>query len=334
MVIARVDTVISTESGAIAYVVDMDVSSSGLVYAADFQANQILRINPASADTFRIGRRGDGPGEFDGPWAVRATSEGLLVVDRGNGRTQHLTDTGTYLSSAPVTPIVLRAFPYITSAGELVIGTNGRDSCLAILFDGSGRVMRRIGVPVVAPPAIADFGAIKAAIRSGEIPDDIRNEALVAADSEGSVWVVLQSEAEVRKYDSQGALSWSLIVDEPEMELARDEFFRRNRAETNPGSFYSLRYFRDLAVVGDELWLLLDTPSRGSAVILGIGLEGTVQRRVDIAGGGAASSMAVDAERGTLFLFTGEDAQLLSAKLPEGVVTSGVLTSAVKLAGG
>ena len=314
-VISAVDTLIDTESAALASVVDMDVDPSGRLYVADFQANQILSLDPLTGDTVRLSQPGGGPGELKGPWAIRALDDGLLVVDRGNGRVQRLAESGAFVSSTPVTPMVMRGFPFLGADGSVLIGSGGRDSCLAVVFDSTATEVRRVGTPVVVPPAIADFGEIKSQIRAGEVPADLRNDALVAADRRGGTWIALSTEAEVRRYGPDGTLKWTTAITEPEMAWSRTEFFRKNAAEDNPARFYSLRYFRDLAVVDDALWLLLDTRPDGPALVVVVGPEGST-RRLEIAAAGSATSMAVDLAHDQVFLYTYDDAQLLRARLP------------------
>jgi hypothetical protein len=315
VIVSAVDTLIDTQSGSLASVVDMDVAPTGILYLADYQARQILRFDPESGDTLRLGRPGEGPGELDGPWSIRALPHGVMVVDRGNGRIQRLTESGEFLSSAPVSPMVMRSFPFLGADGGLVIGTGGQDSCLAIVFDSTATEVRRVGTPVVVPPVIADFQAIKSKIREGEVPADLRNEALVAAGPGGGTWIALTTEGEIQRYGPDGALAWITSISEPEMAWSRSEFFRKNAAEDNPARFFSLRYFRDLAVVGEELWLLLDTPPDGPGVVVVAEPDGST-RRIEIVGAGSAVSMAVDHARGRLFLYTYDDAQLLLAQLP------------------
>lgn len=316
VVIASVDTLVTAQSAALAYVSDLDVAPSGLLYAADVQANQLFVLDPGTGDTTRLGGLGKGPGEFDDPQSIRALDDGVLVVDRGNGRVQRVTSTGRFVNSMPISPMVMTALPFVRSDGSIVVGSDGRDSCLAVVFDSAGSELRRVGTPVVTPPAVLHFGAIKATIAKGEVPAFLRNDALVAEDDEGGVWVALQTEAEVRRYNPEGELAWVTKIQAPELSAARAEFFRNNAAEKNPARFFNLTSFPDLAVVGQNLWILLATQPGASAVVIALGPDGTAIHRIEVRGAGGASSFAVDQARKRLFLFTPEDAQLLEATVP------------------
>lgn len=314
--ITSIDTVISTESAAVAHVFDLDVSPSGELWLADGQSHTVVAVNPGSGRWRTIGREGEGPGEFLGPSTLRALGDQLMVVDRGNARVQRLTTDGEFLSTAPLTPLVRTSFPYLLDDGGMLVATLGQDSRLAVEFDSAGEELRSIGVPVVSPPAVADFGAIKAQIREGQIPPDLRNQAVVAGTNGGDVWIALYTEAEVRRYGPAGSLRWTTVLDEPEMSATRVEFFRRNNEEQNPNTYYPLPYVRDVAVAGQDLWVLFDTPTEGPAVLIQLDSAGVKRRRVEIAGAGGAVALAMDMSRQRLFLSTLHDAQILMALLP------------------
>lgn len=318
IVLEPLDTLVTTASGALAYVVDLDVAQSGLLYAADMQASQVFVVNPTTGDTTRLGRPGAGPGELDGPWAIRTLEDGVLVVDRGNGRIQRLSSSGDALGTTAVTSMVMRAQPFLGRDGGLVVGSGGADSCLAVVFDSTSRELLRVGTPVVTPPRIADFGAIKEEIRQGEVPAFFRNASIVAEDGDGGIWLALAAEGEVRRYDGRGRLAWSKKIEEPEMATARAEFFRMNAEDENPARLFSLTYFQDLAVVDGSLWLLLQTATGTAAVIVVVAEDGMSTRRIEIPGAAGASSFAVDTSRGMLFLSTPADAQILAAAVPAG----------------
>jgi hypothetical protein len=299
-------------------VFDLDVSPDGELWLADGQSHALVAVHPASGDWRTIGREGEGPGEFSGPSAVRALEDQVIVVDRGNGRVQRLTTNGEFLGTAPTTPLVRSSFPFLLDDGSMLLSTRGRDSRLAVEFDSTGEERRSIGTPVVVPPQVANFAAIREQIREGQIPDDLRNEALVAGTNEGDVWIALSTEAEIRRYGPDGVLHWTAVLDEPEMPATRLEFFRRNNEEESPNRFYSLRYFRDIALAGEDLWVLIDTPAEGPAVLVQLNSAGEKLRRVEVAGAGGAMAMAIDVSRRRLFLSTPDDAQILMAVLPDG----------------
>jgi hypothetical protein len=318
LAITSIDTVISTESAAVAHVFDLDVSPSGELWLADGQSDALVVVDPGSGDWRTIGGQGRGPGEFNGPSTVLALHDQVIVVDRGNGRVQRLTTDGEFLRTAPLTPLVRTSFPHLLDDGGMLIGTLGRDSRLAVELDSAGEERRSIGTPVVEPHLRSDYVAIKAMIRQGQIPDDLRNQVTLTGTNDGDVWIVLNADAEVRRYGPEGDLRWATVLDEPEMSVSRHEFVRQNTESTNPNTYWPLVYVRDLAVAGQDLWILLDTPAEGPAVMIQLDSTGVKRRRVEVAGAGGAMAMALDISRRRLFLSTMYDAQVLMAVFPEG----------------
>ena len=81
IIVASVDTLITTESAEIARLADLDVAPSGVLYAADTQANQLLAVNSETGEVTRLGRAGKGPGEF-------VSSENSAPPSSGNSGTR------------------------------------------------------------------------------------------------------------------------------------------------------------------------------------------------------------------------------------------------------
>lgn len=316
IVITALDTVVTTESASLAAPVDLDLDLDGRLYVSDVQANQLLLVDLDRRDTTRIGGPGQGPGELSAPGPIAALPGGVLVVDRRNGRVQHLTSSGEVVGARPASPWVLSGASFLRADGHLFATTRGQGGRLAVEFDSLSVELRSIGVPIVDPPEIANFAAIKAAIADRTIPDDLRNEALVAADAAGQVWIAMQTEGEIRRYDTGGALMWRTAIEEPEMKRTLENFFTANAAEPNPARFISLRYFRDIEIVADDLWVLLDSSPPDPAVIVVIGRDGSPVRRIEVAHAGGATALAVDQARRRLFLATRHDAQLVLATIP------------------
>ncbi len=88
---ATVDLSIGVAEGPDEYVfgriVGVVTDSLGRLYAADLQANEVRVFDAAGEFLFTIGRRGAGPGEFDGPCCLAFGPRGRLWVrDTGNAR--------------------------------------------------------------------------------------------------------------------------------------------------------------------------------------------------------------------------------------------------------
>lgn len=312
--VAGLDTVVATAEGDIAFAIDLEVSESGLLFAADLMASTVVAVDSSGAAAV-LGRRGSGPGEFSGPFAIRTTSDGVLVLDRGNGRVQLLTEGGEFVRSWSAAPEVARTRPYLLSNGHALVSTGGTDEALVAEFDSAGMRLRTIGSPVVPVSTTVRTGSILEVIEDGRVPDQLRNEGLVAGNATGDVWIALVAEAEVRRYDRSGSLAWSTSVSEPEMDATLERFFSSNAASEDDGSFYPLRYFVDLELVGENLWVLLEGVPDELGVILVFDAEGRVARRIEIEGAGGANALAVDQTETEVFMFTRHDAQIVRASV-------------------
>ena len=73
---------------------------TGLLYVVDAQAHQVLAYRPDGTLQDRIGRRGDGPGEFNFPTNIGISPDGrLLVSDSMNFRIQIFEPDGRFVSA-------------------------------------------------------------------------------------------------------------------------------------------------------------------------------------------------------------------------------------------
>lgn len=312
--IAASDTLVASESAEIAYAIDLDVAPSGVVFVADLMADAVVAVDSTGTVT-SFGRRGEGPDEFSGPFALRAEGTVLFVFDRGNGRLKRMSQGGAVESLTRTSPQASRSPPFILDDGGMLVSTGGIDSSLVAQFDLNAQPVRAVGEPVVPVEEATRFVPILEAIHAGEVPDRLRNEGIVVGNAAGDIWVALTAEGSVRRYAPDGSLLWETRVEEPEMDASRERFFRRNREEAVEGGFFPLRYFVDLEIVGDEVWVLLQTDAADPAVILSLGPDGRLTRRVEVGAGGGAVAFAVSPDQEWLFLFTEHDAQLLRARL-------------------
>ena len=315
LVLASVDTLISTESALLAHPTDIDVGVDGDVYIADARANHIVHLPANGAAARTIGREGQGPGEFSRPSVVRSKPGGLLIFDRGNGRVQYLSREGNFLSVVEAPPQSLASPLYLQSDGGILVGSMGVDSSLVMSFDSSGSLRGLVGEPVVPPVSFFDFGSMKDRIARGEVPAEFRNNVLTAGAKDDGIWIVLQTEGEIRRYDPSGELLWRQTIDEPQIRISREQFFDRNSLIENPMSVAPLRAFADIFLVEDELWILLATEAPDPAVVLSMSVSGKVTRRLVIPAGTGAGALAYYAQEDLLLLGIPDDAQVLSVRI-------------------
>lgn len=316
-VISEVDTLVSLESELLASPRDVVVDEAGNVYVLDGQLASVL-VLPASGSTpITRGGEGGGPGEFSRPTALAVDADSIRIVDSGNGRVQVLTSDGSYVRSYPM-PAEYIGGVTLSADGHMAVSTQGfREEALALTFDAKGHPTGRFGTLVVPGHEFWDMTAIRADIMDGEVPRQLRNWSLPILDVDGSLWLILNAEGVIQRYDAEGSLLWALQLEAPEMPRIKERFFERNRELDTPG-FVVLAYVADAVAVREDLWVLLDVPDEDPCLVLVIAPDGTVRRRLDFPNVYGASELAVDLGRRRVYLTVPSDASLLVASLPEG----------------
>lgn len=72
--------------------------SSGNIYISDSKARNIFKFDSFGNFLIRIGREGQGPGEFNNPRRIRISHDLLIVSDNNNRRIQFLDKNGIYIN--------------------------------------------------------------------------------------------------------------------------------------------------------------------------------------------------------------------------------------------
>jgi hypothetical protein len=98
--------------------------SEGNVYVLDFSDNNIKKFDASGKFLGVMGRKGQGPGEFNMPMNLAIVKDRLVVQDMGNRRLCSLTTTGEFIkaendSAFSARPWRLKALP----SGEIVLET-------------------------------------------------------------------------------------------------------------------------------------------------------------------------------------------------------------------
>jgi hypothetical protein len=138
------------------------VDQRGRIYVADASANEVRVFAPDGRFLYRIGRQGQGPGEFDGPCclALRDDDRTLWVRDGGNARytTFNLGDSGAVYRSAirmahtdinRWAPVTFDQVGNLIDIGSLPMqpGAAGTPRMGRFHIDSTGRVVRVDTIP-------------------------------------------------------------------------------------------------------------------------------------------------------------------------------------------
>src|SRR5690606_8994354 len=246
---------VSIESELIGHPSDIDVDASGRVWVADSRSRRLLVVDPAGSEPLLIGREGEGPGEFRAPARLAIADTLVHVIDATNSRVQQYRLDGTHVTDRRIGDNMIGGGA-VSRDGDVVAPTSGVDSALARVYALADSTRRSIGAPIVAP-GVWNFTAMKAEIAQGRVPDQFRNTVTPVFGADGTVWLLVQTEAEVRRYDADGRLVWSRVLDVPEIEEAQREFFRRNAEEERPSVIVPLYTMAAAREVGDKLWVLM-----------------------------------------------------------------------------
>ncbi len=84
--------------GVLSIVSDND----GNIYICDYKANNIKKFNASGKHLKTIGRKGQGPGEFNMPFEISVTNDKLIVWDMGNRRLCAFTADGEFIKSVQI----------------------------------------------------------------------------------------------------------------------------------------------------------------------------------------------------------------------------------------
>ena len=82
--------------------VDWISDKEGYVYILDYRANNIKKFDSLGKYMASIGRKGQGPGEFNMPFGITIANNRLIIWDMGNMRLSALTLEGEFIKSVKV----------------------------------------------------------------------------------------------------------------------------------------------------------------------------------------------------------------------------------------
>jgi len=99
------------------------VDESGTLYICDTGNSRVVVVDSTGRLLHTLGRAGSGPGEFRYPLAVRASGDGVFVLDYGNARIQAFDRRLRYVASLPLREPA-ETFAASAQRGELFVVTD------------------------------------------------------------------------------------------------------------------------------------------------------------------------------------------------------------------
>jgi hypothetical protein len=310
------ETVVSTASGLVGYPLDLTTGPGERIFIADARGRKVLSVCFDGTEPLTIGREGSGPGEFLQPMRIFATADSLFVYDGRHQRVM-IFDLEGLFSHAYVVALDGGRGRAFGPDGRFLVSTNGHDSALAVVVDDQGQPTVSVGEPVVPPPPFFDFVSMKERASRGVVPQEHLNDVLPAMAPDGSFFVSFFSEAEARRYAPDGTVLWTVSLAEPVLHQAFDAFVRANAEDSLPFRLTPLTYVWDTEVVDGDLWLLVNGRAGTDGLILVLdGEDGSVKRRLTLAGMPGLRSFTYDSETRLLILGLPDDAMVLSALVP------------------
>jgi|GEM_PF-2792814 len=310
-------SVVSLESELIGSPTYIDLDQSGRVWIADVQSRRVLVVNPDGSGARFIGREGQGPGEFRLPVRIAARDSVIRVVDAGNSRIQSYHLDGTHVGDQ-LLPDPMIGGGALLDNGRIIVPTSGQHDALVRIYSDGRSTPIAIGAPIV-PPTGWNFVAMKAEIADGRVPDQFRNTVTPVPSRGGTIWLLVQTEAEVRKYSETGELIWIRTLEVPEVNAAYREFLHRNAAEPDPSVIVPLTTMAAAREVNGRLWVLMRAESESNTAVFYTldGESGEILGRLSVDVPAAGGQFVVDSEVGVLYLAVPSEASILAIDVTE-----------------
>ncbi len=273
---------VSTASELLAFTIDMTVDDDGRLHVLDMMESRITVFGQGGEHLSTFGQPGSGPGELRRPAALWIYGDTMYVADFGNRRVQRWDRKGEYLDQLPL-PVGARPLGFDRwPSGRHVVATEGRDSAMARLVDETGTLVARLGVPPVPPVLSFSLEEIKRDVARGVMPAGFRNTSRPFAGSDNGVWLVLQADGRIERYDSLGTQQWTVQLTIPEVDVIRNTFFEL--ASGPSPAIEPILLAVDGFELGGDLWLLLGLPDQHPATVIVLSPQGALKYRITFPG--------------------------------------------------
>lgn len=184
---------------------DVVVDSQGNIYVLDQRNTWIQKLSPEGEFLMSIGRRGQGPGDFQAPFSMDIDdADRLYVFDYGNRRIQVMTPEGKAETEIKLSSLSLDKLRLLKS-GEIVLAGGGLVSLwqlgqsrkklphLFTIVDAKGKKKKTFG-------EMKNYDDVNVNAHANGIALDV--------DGEDNVCVAFRHQNRVEKFSADGNLGW------------------------------------------------------------------------------------------------------------------------------
>ena len=185
---------------------DIAFDSQGNMYILDTGNHRIQKFNPDGKFLASIGRKGQGPAEFQYPLSLDIDSEGYLyVADSGNQRIQVLKPDGTDHKTIQMTKVSVGPIK-IAKSGDMIMGSGG------FMSFGPGGMNEDEGLPKIIK--VLDMeGEVKKEFGEKKDYNDflmnrMGNAFHYTVDKNNNIYVSFDNQNRIDKYSPEGEILW------------------------------------------------------------------------------------------------------------------------------
>lgn len=180
--------------------------SSGNIYISDSKARNIFKFDSSGNFLVRIGREGQGPGEFNNPRSIRFSKDLLVVSDNNNHRIQFLDSNGIYVRSIKYKGMA----PWdmaVNDNGLVFVAPIRRQSHAPLIdvYSQDGNLLYSFGEPIELKHRSTMF-----------------NQVSLATNENGKVLVAFLCWPIVREYSEKGELEKEYRIEDKNMREAEE----------------------------------------------------------------------------------------------------------------
>ncbi len=218
--------------------------STGNIYISDSKARTIFKFDSSGNFLIRIGREGQGPGEFNNPRRICLLNDSLIVSDNNNRRIQILDKNGIYIKSVKLKGMA----PW-----DIAVNDNGlifvaplrmqSEAPLIDVYSQEGELLYSFGEPI-------DL----------EYSWNVFNQALLATDKEGKLLVAFAHWPIIRKYSEEGELEAEYRIEDKIMKDNENFNLKQQKPKPKGQPTRSKPVINSFYLMDDNFYLLRAYP--------------------------------------------------------------------------